>query len=248
MGVESDQPTIERAPDVWTIRFRPTELMVFAQPEATDALFEMLAEIRSHQVSVFRADYARGCLTPAVVDQFWEEVRSAPIVVGGRREAPVPLLVRNATNALPRLLKQLKGMPTLTMASFQGEIDFDLFGVLLAAHYRVCTEDTVFVNRVLDRDAAPGSAMYWMLTRYLGLATTNHLLLNGVSLTAQEALELRLVNRVVPREDLEAEAEAIAQQFAAKPTRAVSSLAVASSHLDADLASYLERVGSGFAL
>jgi len=54
------------------------------------------------------------------------------------------------------------------------------------------------------------------------------------------------VNRVVKSADLESESEAIAQRFAAKPARALASLVRASSHLDDDLATYLERVGPGF--
>ena len=69
----------------------------------------------------------------------------------------------------------------------------DLFGVMLVANYRICSEDTVFVNRVLERDAAPGSAMFWLLTRYLGFAAANDILMEGKSLTAQEALDLRLM-------------------------------------------------------
>jgi enoyl-CoA hydratase/carnithine racemase len=61
-------------------------------------------------------------------------------------------------------------------------------------------------------------------------------------------LDLRLVNRVVSSADLESQAEAIAQQFAAKPARALASLVRASSHLDTDLETYLERIGSGFGL
>jgi 2-(1,2-epoxy-1,2-dihydrophenyl)acetyl-CoA isomerase len=88
--------------------------------------------------------------------------------------------------------------------------------------------------------------MFWLLTRYLGFGAANHILMEGTSLTAQEALDLRLVNRVVPAADLETEAEAVAQRFAAKPARALASLVRASGHLDADLATYLERIGPGF--
>ena len=246
MRAESDYLTIERAQDVWTVRFQSAEYMTFAHPEATEALFELLAEIESRRVKVFRGDYPSGSLSPAVVDRFWNEVDSAPLVAGGRHEPPLPAIVRNAGTAIPRLLKQLRRMTTLYITSFQGEVDLDLFGVLLVSHYRVCSEDTVIVNRVLDRDAGPGSAMFWLLTRYLGLATAGHLLMEGKSLTAQEALDLRLVNRVVAPADLEAEAESIAQQFATKPAGALASLVRASSHLDADLSTYLERVGSGF--
>ena len=246
MHVESERVTIERAQDVWTLRFQPAELMMFARAETTEVIFDLLTEIESSRVKVLRADYASGCLSPEIVDRFWDEVRGAPLIPGGRHEPPLPAIVRHASNAISRLLKQLRRMTTLCVSSFQGEVDLDLFGVHLAGHYRVCSDDTVLVNRILDRDAGPGSAIYWLLARYLGAATANHLLMEGKSLTAQEALDLRLVNRVVAAADLEAEAAAITEQYAAKPAKALASLVRATSHLDADLATYLERVGPGF--
>lgn len=44
------------------------------------------------------------------------------------------------------------------IAAVQGELDFDLLGILLACPFRVCAEDTVFVNRVLEVGVSPGSA------------------------------------------------------------------------------------------
>ena len=246
MNAVSDYLSIERAGDVWTVRFQPVDFMMFERLDVTETMFQLLAEVESKRVKVLRADYPAGSMSPAVVDQFWHDASKAPLVPGARHEPPLPAVIRNASTAIPRLLKRLRRITTLCVGSFQGEIDFDLFGVILAGNYRICSEDTVIVNRVLDRDAGPGSAMFWLLTRYLGFAKANDILMEGKSLTAQEALDLRLVNRVVNSADLESESEAIAERFAAKPARALSSLVRASSHLDADLATYLERIGPGF--
>ncbi len=246
MNAVSDYLAVERTEHVWTVRFQPVDFMIFERLQVTDAMFQLLAEVESKRVKVLRADYPAGSMSADVVDKFWQDASQAPLVPGARHEPPLPAAIRNAATAIPRLLKRLRRMTTLCVVSFQGEIDFDLFGVILATNYRICSEDTVIVNRVLDRDAAPGSAMYWLLTRYLGFATANHILMEGKSLTAQEALELRLVNRVVSSADLESEAAKIAQQFAEKPARALASLVRATSHLDADLATYLEQVGPGF--
>ena len=246
MSTVHDLFTVERQEDLWTVRFQPLDFMMFQRLEATEAMFALMAEAESKHGKVVRADYPAGSLSPAVVDQFWEDAQRAPVVAGARHEPPVPALVRNASTAIPRLIKQLRRLTTLCITSFQGEVDFDLFGIMLASNYRVCSEDTVIVNRVLERDAGPGAAVFWLLTRYLGFGMANHLLMEGKSLTAQEALDLRLVNRVISAADFESEAAAVAEQFAAKPLKALASLVRASNHLDADLATYLERIGSGF--
>lgn len=248
MSAESEYLTIDRAKELWTVRLKPTDCMMFGRPEATEPLFELLDEVRARHVKVLRCDYPSGSLSPTVVDRFWDEAKHAPLVAVGRHEPPVPAIVRNATTAIPRLIKELRRSTTLCITSFKGEVDFDLLDLLLVGHYRICSEDTVIVNRVLDRDAVPASATLWLLTHYLGVATATHLVLEGKSLTAQEALDMRLVNRVVAPADLEAEAEAIAQEYVAKPARALSSYVHASRHLDADLTTYLEQTGSNVGL
>lgn len=248
MSTATDYLSVDRTDDVWTVRFQPVDFMMFQRMEASEAIFQLLAEVESKRVKVLRSDFPAGALSPAIVDQFWKTASEAPVVRGTRLEPPVPAVVRNASRAIPRLMQKISGMTTLAVTSFQGEVDFDLFGVVLVANYGICAEDTVIVNRVLDREAAPGSAMFWLLARYLGFATANHILMEGKSLTAQEALDLRLVNRVVPVADLEAEAQAVADRFAAKPARALSSLVRASMQVDADLETYLQRVGTGFGL
>ena len=246
MSSISDQLSVERHQDVWTVRFQPLDSMMFERSEITESIFQLLADVESNRVKVLRAVYPDGSLSPAMVDQFWEKARQAPLIPGARGEPPLPSVVRNVNTAIPRLLRYVRRINTFCIASFQGEIDLDLFGVTLVAQYRVCTDDTVVVNRVLDREAGPGSAIFWLLTQYLGYATASHLLMDGKSLTAQEALDLRLVNRVVSAADLESESRSLAEHFATKSTNALASLVRASRYLDEDLPSYLEHVGSGF--
>ena len=246
MSAINDPLSVERQQDVWTVRFQPLDSMMFERSDVTETIFRLLADVESNRVKVLRGDYPDGSMSPEVVDGFWEKARQSPSVPGARGESPLPLIVRNVTTAISRLIRHIRRMNTLCIASFQGEIDLDLFGVMLVAHYRVCTEDTMIVNRVLDREAGPGSASFWFLTRYLGYAISNQLLMEGKSLTAQEALDLKLVNRVVSAADLESESRSLAEHFATKSTNALASFVRASRYLDEDLLTYLERVGSGF--
>lgn len=246
MSSASDFFSIERKPDVWTVRFRPMEYMMFMSNDATEAIFKLLEEVESNRVKVLLADYPRGSLAPAVVDKFWDEANKAPLIGGTRHEAPLPAVVLRVKASIPRLIKHVHRLKTFSVVSFQGEIDFDLLGVLLAANYRICSDETVFVNKVLDREFSPGSGICWLLSRYLGFAEANHLLLEAKTFTAEEALDLRLVNRVVPGAELESVSQSTAEEFAAKPARALASLVRASLHLEEDLATHLERVGAGF--
>ena len=237
---------VDRTEDIWTVRFQPLDFMLFERLEMTQSIFQLLDEVEQTGLKVLRADYSRDSISPTVVDQFWEQASTAPLVAGARGEPPMRETIRNVVSAIPQLLNRVRRLTTLCVASFQGEVDLDLFGVILVAHYRVCSEDTIIVNRVLDRAHGPGSAVFWLLTRYVGYGLASEILLEGKSLTAQEALDLHLINRIVPAEDLESESQSVAEQFAAKPSGALTSLVRASRYLDDDLPTYLKQVGPGF--
>jgi enoyl-CoA hydratase/carnithine racemase len=119
-------------------------------------------------------------------------------------------------------------------------------GLVAACHYRICAKGTVFENNVIDRIAPPGSAAVWLLTRLLGKAQAWELLLEGTSLSADEARALKLVNAVLPNESFEADAIALAETFAAKPRQGIRSLVVAFNHSSLPIADYLKEAGAGF--
>src|SRR5262249_20647272 len=61
----------------------------------------------------------------------------------------------------------------------------------------------------------------WLLPRIIGTARAMEILLLGGTVTAERALEIGLVNRIVPPSDLEREATALAQQLSDGPTFAM---------------------------
>ena len=67
---------------------------------------------------------------------------------------------------------------------------------------------------------APDGSSTYFLPRIVGYRRAAELMLTNRSLSAEEALEWNLVNRVVPDSDLMAEAERVAQALAQGPTRA----------------------------
>ena len=105
---------------------------------------------------------------------------------------------------------------------------------------------SVFANRTIDRPAPPGSATIWFLSRVVGFAHAQEILLESHSLSSSEALELKIVNAVVPSDGLEQFALEKAEHFASKSRVGLSSLVVAMNNSYGSLPEYLERVGTGF--
>ena len=73
----------------------------------------------------------------------------------------------------------------------------------------------VFVRRGIGMDAVGG----FLLPRVMPLAKAKELVFFGDALTAEEALPLGIVNKVVPPEELEATAREWAERLAQGPTR-----------------------------
>jgi enoyl-CoA hydratase/carnithine racemase len=200
--------------------------------------------IQDKKVVLFRMP--RDYLSPQLVDDFWRRASEAPIdhaPVGGRAR---PQLVAAADNSILRGLKFLHSLHGLTIGACEGEIDFDLLGLLLASKYRICTTDTTFVNRSLRRSVAPGSATPWYLARFIGFGKARELYLTRDSLTAQEALELGIVNHLAEPDSLEQDGLSAAERFAEFDRSAMEFMVKATEQLHLDLEGYLEKAGTGF--
>jgi len=238
--------TVEFQGDICVVQLRPVDKIVFGDFQAMQSLFELLQDLHARRQKVLLIKVESGVLAPEVVDQFWEAVRAERPVRGARREPPRQRLVTFFNTAIERLLPQLLNLDTIVVTAFQGQVDLDLFGTLLVSDYRICTEDTVLANRVLEQASPPGSALVWSLCRYLGFGAAQDILMEGRSLTASEARELRLVNRVVTPAALEEESVSVARNLAAKPAAALVNLKRSFQHVDTDFATYLRSTGAGF--
>ena len=91
----------------------------------------------------------------------------------------------------------------------------------LACDVRVMGEGAVFGLPEASLGLLPGAGGTQRLTRLVGTARAFWMMATGAKLPAAQALEYGLVNEVVPDDAVVARARAIAEQFAAGPTRAI---------------------------
>ena len=86
--------------------------------------------------------------------------------------------------------------------------------------------------------------MPWLLSRFVGHAKASDVLLERIALSAKEAYELRLLNRLTFPNNLMVESLAFAERFAAKPAGALIAPKKSMVCWSEDFASYLEHVGT----
>ncbi len=90
------------------------------------------------------------------------------------------------------------------------------FSLMLATDIRIASENATFGMRQVQLGLVSGHATQ-LLPRFLSYPLAMELLLTGETISAQRALEMGLINRVVPHERVREEATQLALQIASYP-------------------------------
>ncbi|MER6567994.1 enoyl-CoA hydratase-related protein [Streptomyces sp. NPDC001093] len=122
------------------------------------------------------------------------------------------------------IVRALAGAPKPVVAAVNGVAAGAGFGFALAADYRLVADTAAFNTSFAGVALTADSGISWTLPRVIGPSRAADLLLFPRSISAQDALELGIANRVVPAAELRAEAEKTARALAEGPTVAYAAL------------------------
>ena len=86
----------------------------------------------------------------------------------------------------------------------------------------VAADTARFIEVFVRRGITPDGGGAYLLPRMIGLAKAKELIFLGDDLASTDAERIGLINRVVPRDDLEAAANEWAERLAKAPTKAIS--------------------------
>jgi 2-(1,2-epoxy-1,2-dihydrophenyl)acetyl-CoA isomerase len=125
--------------------------------------------------------------------------------------APLEVEVRERYNPIIRALRSM-GQPVI--AAINGVAAGAGASLAFACDLRIAAEEARFVLAFGRIGLVPDSGATWFLPRIVGPAKAAELALVGDAVDATEALRIGLVSRVVPREQLMAEARSIAGRLA----------------------------------
>ncbi len=142
--------------------------------------------------------------------------------------------------AVDQFIIRIVDMNKIVVHATSGKVISIFLNVSLACDYRIAADNTVFQNPCLELGLAPNGGGAFFLAKILGSSKAFELMLSDKEITAQEALRLGLVNKVVPFEDLEAAAMKKAREFAQKPSSALTGVKRLLNYSMKDLAGYLE--------
>jgi len=126
--------------------------------------------------------------------------------------APAPVFARQARFARD-IWKRFLSVPQPVIAAMHGYVLGSGIEMSLCCDIRLCTDDARFGLPEPGLGIIPAAGGSQTLPRTIGMANALEVLMSGRWLTAVEAYRMKLVNRIVPRENLLQEAETIARKI-----------------------------------
>jgi enoyl-CoA hydratase/carnithine racemase len=148
------------------------------------------------------------------------------------------------------LIANIRGLAKPVIAAINGVAAGAGAVIALAADFRLAVPQAsvAFLFTKVGLAGADMGAAY-LLPRVVGLARATELLMLGDRITADEALRLGLVNRIVEPDALLAEARSLAARLAAGPAFALGmTKTLLNQELDTDFASAIEAEAQGQAI
>ena len=135
----------------------------------------------------------------------------------------LPYHVKEITTYLHAAMSRLTRMDAPVVAAVHGAVAGAGISIAIACDIVVAAETTRFMVAYTRAGLVPDGSSTYFLPRIIGLKRALELTLTNRMFSAQEALQWGLITRVVPDNELLAQARAIAVQLAAGPTRAYGS-------------------------
>ncbi len=186
-----------------------------------------IGEIRLNRPRVLNAmgrDWPDDMLAAAAEMQSDAAVRVVLVTGEGRAFCSGLDLTDLAAGEIPNLwfhqaelaYRALETMDKPVIAGVQGYCIGGGLQIAIACDARIAADDAVLGLPATKEAFLPGMST-WRLPRLIGMGWARHLILSGENVGAAEGARIGLVNRVVPRADLEAELEAWAARYLEVP-------------------------------
>jgi 2-(1,2-epoxy-1,2-dihydrophenyl)acetyl-CoA isomerase len=134
----------------------------------------------------------------------------------------VPHLGKDIRRRYNPIAQRIREMDKPVIAAVNGVAAGAGMSLALACDMRIASDKASFLAAFINVGLVPDTAATFMLPRLVGLGKAMELCLTGDKIPADEALRIGMVNRVVPADDLAAEARALATRLAGMPSLGIA--------------------------
>lgn len=132
----------------------------------------------------------------------------------------VTLLLKEMTTCLHTAISRFARMDAPLIARVNGVAAGAGLSLVACCDLAICTTESKFTSAYTAIGLTPDGSSTWFLSRIIGTRRAMELYLTNRTLTAAEALDWGLVNRVVSADELDSEVTALATKLAKGPTKA----------------------------
>lgn len=148
-----------------------------------------------------------------------------------------------------RIVLAMEDLDKPVIAAINGAAMGAGLDMALMCDLRICSNQAKLAESYIMMGLVPGDGGAYFLPRIVGMPRAMELLLTGDAVTAEDALEMGLVNRVVKHDSLMEETLRFANRIASKPPLAVRMMKRAvHQSLTSSLRSHLDYISSQISL
>lgn len=139
------------------------------------------------------------------------------------------------------IIRRICGMDKPVIAAVNGVAAGAGCSLALACDFRIASEHAAFIEAFINVGVVPDAGSTWFLPRMIGHARAMELCCTGRKVDAAEALQLGIVSKVVPADQLMDAARSLAERLASLPARAMAlTKQLLMKSCDNDLAAQIE--------
>ena len=132
----------------------------------------------------------------------------------------IPAFVTRMATVLHAAIARLNRMDPPVVMAINGTAAGGGFSFALSGDYSIASQDAKFVSAYTASGLSPDASSTYFIAKHVGLLRAKELTMTNRVLSADEALDWGIVNRVVAPDALMREAMAVARNFARGPTKA----------------------------
>jgi 2-(1,2-epoxy-1,2-dihydrophenyl)acetyl-CoA isomerase len=211
------------------------------RPDALNALSMQLTRDLTAAFEQVRADGARAVVFTGNGRAFCSGGDLREMQSMWQTEGRIEAFLEAPLGALHGVIRAMRELPVPIIAAVNGVCAGAGVNFALACDIVFAADDAAFREAFVRIGLTPDCGGTFFLPRAVGEKIATELFMTGDAVTAQRAVEIGMVNRVVPAADLLSEAKALAEKLAAGPTASLARIkqmmnATFSNDLDAQLA------------
>jgi len=223
--------TLSKSGDIAILRLGKDFLLESIDLSGANRLFEVIELIsQSNEIKVL---VVLNCPEKIGCEEYIDFCRQAINAEVDRKS------IHRLCNIFDRLILEIASLNKLVIHADCGEIIPVFLNISLACDYRIVSTHTIFQKPYFELGMLPTGGGVFFLCNLLGYSKTRQLLMSEKEIGAPEALEIGIVDQVVPDDKLEETAIQTAQDWTRQSTRSLLGIKKLLNYTRKDLTDYL---------